>query len=189
MNKGEIRKQMKQELSQLSEAKREEMSKSIYNKLFSSSLWREADTIGITIAMPFEINTKPIIKKAWDEQKQVLVPKCIPSKRILDYYELTDFNQLETVYYNLQEPNVHKAKKNSADACSLLFVPGLAFNIEGYRIGFGGGYFDRLLASYKGGPTIALAYKLQIISNIPHSSFDMRVNHILTEDSNIMSCK
>ncbi|HLQ72437.1 MAG TPA: 5-formyltetrahydrofolate cyclo-ligase, partial [Bacillota bacterium] len=135
---------------------------------------------GITVSGGFEWDTYNIIEKAWQQGKAVCVPKCYPKEQKMIFYRFQSFGELEVVYYNLKEPKpieANKVKKNDLD---LIIVPGLLFDSSGYRIGFGGGYYDRFLTDYRG-QTVALTSSQLLIDSIPKESHDMAVSHIITE--------
>src|SRR5699024_2385639 len=94
---------------------------------------------------------------------------------------IKDESQVETGYANVMEPileNINKLNKNDID---LLIVPGIIFDKKGYRIGFGGGYYDRYLVDYVG-KTVSLAASFQLVENIPKDIFDIAVQCIITEE-------
>ena len=115
-----------------------------------SKKWAEAKTIGITLSMENEVNTYPIIEKAWKEGKRVVVPKCNKETRTMSFRQISNFDQLETVYMNLREPIPALTEEVNADEIDLQIVPGVAYTERGERIGYGGGYYDRYLVHYKG---------------------------------------
>ena len=155
IEKAELRKTMSESLKQLSNELYIKQSELIADFLYKDDLWNKAKTIGITISRPPEVDTYPIIRKAWEEGKRVVVPKCIPKERSLDFRALENFEQLESVYYGLLEPIESQTTKVDPKDIDLLFVPGLAYSSDGYRMGFGGGYYDRFLTDYKGSTLIA----------------------------------
>src|SRR5699024_12226715 len=79
-----------------------------YTTLFRS---KQSSVIGITISHGFEWNTKSIIEAAWQNGKKVCVPKCQPKERKMDFYLINNYDQLEVVYYNLQEPKLEETEK------------------------------------------------------------------------------
>lgn len=177
-NKREIREEMKRRLSSLSTIEHTRLSHEIAQNVFALKEWKQAETIGITIAVYPELETKFIIEQAWLEGKRVAVPKCMPRTKELDFRYITSFSELETVYFGLQEPVMtmeHAAKED----ISLLIVPGLAFTRKGYRLGFGGGYYDRFLSDYKG-KLLSLAFELQLMEYLPIESHDIPVSKIIT---------
>src|SRR5699024_7389164 len=110
--------------------------------------------------------------------------KCFPKEKRLVFYKFTSYDELEIVYYNLKEPRPLKTNEMDKDHIDLIIVPGLVYDQEGYRIGFGGGYYDRFLANYAN-ETVSLAGQIQMVTNVPSESFDIPVNHIITENGHI----
>ena len=178
--KKKVRNKIKASLEQLSDEKRVEYTNQISIQLFQLSEWKRAKVIGITIAIPPEVSTLHIIEQAWREGKKVVIPKCNPENKTMQFKEITSFEQLESVYSGLLEP-VEATLKANAEEIDLLIVPGLAFTKDGYRLGFGGGYYDRFLSSYKG-TTIALAYECQLIDKLPLELHDIPVQQVVTAD-------
>lgn len=157
-----------------------EQSASIAGRLFEQPDWTAAEVIGITISRPSEVDTYAIISQAWMEGKKVAVPKCIPENRKMDFRYITDFSQLESVYYGLKEPKEDMTGLALKDDIDLLIVPGVAFSTNGFRLGFGGGYYDRFLPGYNG-KTVSLAFSCQIVNNLPVEIHDIPVGRIITE--------
>ncbi|WP_234396914.1 5-formyltetrahydrofolate cyclo-ligase [Bacillus massiliglaciei] len=176
--KKKIRQEMKKALSDLPRKKHERQSLEVAEHLFSLNIWKQAKVIGITIAIHPEISTRPIIERAWKEGKEVAVPKCFPQHRSMEFKRIHSFAELEQVYSGLLEP-VDGTVKAEKDEIDLLIVPGLAFTVDGYRLGFGGGYYDRFLTGFNAS-TAALAFDLQLVDQLPLESHDIPVNHILT---------
>ncbi|MGE8078136.1 5-formyltetrahydrofolate cyclo-ligase [Peribacillus loiseleuriae] len=177
-NKRKIREEMKRRLSSLSILEHTQLSREIAQKVFELKEWKQAETIGITVAVHPEPETNFIIEQAWIEGKRVAVPKCIPSSKALDFRYIASFSELETVYYGLKEPVLTTELAPKGDL-SLLIVPGLAFTRKGYRLGFGGGYYDRFLTDYKGN-LFSLAFELQLMEHLPIEPHDIPVSKIIT---------
>jgi 5-formyltetrahydrofolate cyclo-ligase len=178
--KQKVRKMIKTSLEQLSEEKRVEYTQQISAQLFDLVEWKQAKVIGITIAIPPEIPTLHMVEQAWREGKEVVIPKCHPKNKTMQFKKITSFEQLESVYSGLLEP-VESTVEIAADRIDLLIVPGLAFTKEGYRLGFGGGYYDRFLSTYNGS-TIALAYEYQLVEELPVELHDIPVQQIVTNN-------
>lgn len=180
MDKKALRRLGKEILANLSNEEREAITEKLANQLFASKLWKEANTIGITVSAGFELDTTPIIEQGWNEGKTIAVPKCIPESRRLDFYGLETFEQLEDSFYNLREPNPQLTEIVDKQEIDLLIVPGLIYDNRGYRVGFGGGYYDRFLVDYPN-KTISVFYSKQLTEKTPHETFDIPVQHLLTE--------
>ncbi|UOR12309.1 5-formyltetrahydrofolate cyclo-ligase [Halobacillus amylolyticus] len=180
MEKKEWRIKGKDLLRSFSVLEKERIEEAIHNQLFQSELWSSAGVIAVTVSLPDEWSTKPIIERAWAEGKKLVVPKCDPKSKRLTFYSLTSYDQLESVYYGLQEPSPVTSEAISKEEIELLIVPGLIFDHKGYRIGFGGGFYDRFLTDFNG-ITVSLISEKQLTTKLPSETFDIPVQHIITE--------
>lgn len=176
-----IRKEMKESLALLTKPYYEHYSYKIANTLYKDEDWLKADVIGITISKEPEVDTYQIIRKAWEAGKKVVVPKCNPKKKTLSFRKIREFSQLESVFYGLLEPIIEQTMEVKPEDIDLLFVPGLAYTREGFRLGFGGGYYDRYLTNYEG-KTLSLAFHFQVIPQFPIEKHDIPVSKIITND-------
>ncbi|GGF07917.1 5-formyltetrahydrofolate cyclo-ligase [Halobacillus andaensis] len=181
MKKQLLREQGKLTLKSFSRKEKKEIEQQLYNQLFQSSFYKEAKTIGVTVSLKSEWNTNPIIEKAWEDNKNVVVPKCAPQTKSMTFYELTDYSQLETVYYGLKEPSPSQTSAVEKEAINLILVPGLLFDRRGFRIGYGGGFYDRYLKDFQG-HTVSLLSHRQLIEEIPYESFDQPVHQLILEN-------
>ncbi|MBO8156093.1 MAG: 5-formyltetrahydrofolate cyclo-ligase [Bacillaceae bacterium] len=180
-SKQEFRSKGKEILKRLSPDQRGNIIEQIHFHVFESDWWKHASTIGITISNEIELDTKPIIQQAWRENKTVTVPKCFPKEdNKMVFYKFSDYSILETVYSGLQEPDIRKTVAVEQCDIDLMFVPGLMFDKRGYRIGYGGGYYDRYLRGFQG-ITVSIATSHQIVERVPHDDYDIPVNHIISE--------
>lgn len=180
VNKQLLRKSMKEVLANMSKLEYEQYSFQIARQLGSLSLWQSAETIAVTVSRVPEVDTWALIKKGWEEGKAVVVPKCDPTDRSMKYYQLTSFCKLEIVYSGLYEPDPDRTNEIDPKTIDLLIVPGLAFDKRGYRLGFGGGYFDRFLESFQG-ETVSLLFSQQLLTEVPVEVYDLPVKQLITE--------
>ncbi|WP_203361752.1 5-formyltetrahydrofolate cyclo-ligase [Bacillus sp. REN10] len=180
MNKQLLRQQMKESLAKMTTLEYEQYSFQIAQQLFSLPLWQRAETIAVTVSRVPEVDTWSLITRGWEEGKKVVVPKCNPADRSMDYYQLTSFCELETVYSGLYEPDPLRTAYVEPKEIDVLLVPGLAFDQRGYRLGFGGGYFDRFLEHFQG-PTLALLFSQQLLAEVPREAYDLPVQQLITE--------
>jgi len=177
--KKEIRTRILKELQSLSKPVYEQLSYEIAQNLYNHPLFQNARHIGLTISKSPEVDTLQIIRTAWAEGKKVSVPKCLPSTKEMVFRQLDRFDQLETVYSGLYEPIESETALTEGDEMDLVLVPGVAYAANGYRIGFGGGYYDRYLLNYHGN-TISLAMDCQLEDSIPAEAHDIPVQHLIT---------
>ncbi|MBS4222432.1 5-formyltetrahydrofolate cyclo-ligase [Lederbergia citrea] len=187
MNKHSLRTEVKERLKSMDRMTYEHGSYLIANKLIHTEEWKNADVIGITVSHFPEVDTWQLIRKGWEQGKNMVIPKCIPAKKEMNFKRITAFNQLESVFYGLFEPMDSETKRIDKNDIDLLIVPGLAYSKEGFRIGFGGGYYDRFLKGYHGA-TLSLAFAVQLLDYIPVESHDLPVSKIITEKS-VINCQ
>lgn len=182
MDKKNLRKNIISKLNSLSKDEHALIESQIQKNLFSSDSWKKAKLVGTTISQDgIEWNTKNIIEQAWKEGKTVAIPKCIDSDRSMQFYEFQSYNELEVVYYDLKEPIPNVEREVNKNEIDLLIVPGIVFDSNGYRIGFGGGYYDRFLVDYHHMKT-SLASKIQLVPEIPREQHDIAVDFLVTEE-------
>jgi 5-formyltetrahydrofolate cyclo-ligase len=188
MDKSIQRKNVLDELNSMAPAEHQSKSQIIAERLMEDPAFSAAKTVGVTVSAFPEVDTHELIRKCWEAKKRVAVPKCWRKSRAMDFHVITDFDQLETVYMHLKEPKVEETQRIGPEEIDLLIVPGVVYTQSGYRIGFGGGYYDRYLAEYKG-TTRALAFDLQLADEIPIEPHDMPVDAIHTESRFIAAGK
>lgn len=181
MTKDRIRKMMKTKLKKISKPEYEQKSFQIARELFTLEAWKKAETIGITISNPPEVDTYFIIKQAWLEGKNIAVPRCKTEEKQLDFRFISSFDQLENIYIHLWEPKIEVTQTVTKEEIELLVVPGLAFTKDGYRVGFGGGYYDRYLVDFDN-QTISLAFAEQLVAEMPIDTYDKPVKQIVTDN-------
>jgi 5-formyltetrahydrofolate cyclo-ligase len=180
MDKKEIRSNMIEKLKQMSIEERENKSKIITGKLIETKVWKEASVIATTIPMDHEINTSFLIKAAWNEDKTIVVPKCIHKTKEMKFYKIMSFSDLEKGYFGIMEPIISRCEEVVKENIDLIIVPGVAYTKEGNRIGYGGGYFDRYLENYNKS-FLSLAFQCQIIDKLPCEQHDIHIPFIITE--------
>ena len=182
MSKNRLRSEYLHLLADYPKDKRSKNTYLITDSLVNHPIWNDSYIIAITLARYPEIDTGVIIERGRADGKLIAIPKCKPKTREMDFYLYEEGMQLETVYNGLLEPIPAKAKKIDPADIGLMIVPGLAFTPQGYRLGFGGGYYDRLLMSYSG-ETVSIAFSEQVTNHLPVEPFDVPVNWLLTERS------
>ncbi len=165
-----------------------EMSEEIKNSIFSMNEFKNASKILFYVSYNNEVNTHEMIKECLSSKKTVIVPKTYVEKKELILSELSEWNHLEIGAYNILEPKNEYIKEVSIESIDLFIIPGVAFDLNGNRIGHGKGYYDKLLRKKQNAPFIALAFEIQIVENIPAEIHDIKMDKIVTE-KRIINCK
>ena len=142
--------------------------------------FKKANSIHIYISKKYEPKTSKIIKFCWNKSKVVNVPCVIPGTETLFHSELNSFNDLSKGDFGVLEPSPKKRIASKTESFDLIIVPGIAFDINGGRIGYGKGFYDRFLVQTKAF-RLALAFDFQVIESIPTELHDVPMNGIITE--------
>lgn len=182
-NKTEIRKYIKEMKKNLTREEIRLRSNRIAKTLYEKPFYKQAEYIYLYVSYNQEVDTVEIIKHILDDKKRVAVPKIIDKN--MDFYEITSLDQLSEGAFGIQEPIGNKPVSEDPEWASsnLMIIPGLAFDKNGGRIGYGGGYYDRYLHKHpkRIGLKIALAYDFQVLEHIEIESFDEKIDGIITD--------
>ncbi|MBD7906822.1 5-formyltetrahydrofolate cyclo-ligase [Sporosarcina gallistercoris] len=181
MRKDLLRKDHLMKLKKMSTNEYIEKSDRIHKRLLGTAEFKEAETLAITVARSTEVETRKIIEACWAAGKNVVVPKCNTKDKTMVFRKITSYEQLETVYLDLQEPDPLTTEPVWKKDIDLVIVPGVVFTMDGYRIGYGGGYYDRYLEDFSG-TTLSLAFELQLADEVPIENHDLPVGKIITEE-------
>jgi len=186
-DKTEARKELLRKRDRIPPEVRKVKSRLIRERLLSLDEFKNASVIFLFASFRTEVDTAELIKASLSAGKHVVLPKVKKDTQELLLYEITDFGQLSPGYMNIPEPVVQDVQMSINDV-ELVIIPGAGFDISGSRIGFGGGYYDRLLAGLqKPVPVIAPAYEEQVVDSLPSEPHDIRVQMIVT-DSRLIRC-
>ena len=177
VSKKEIRKYVFAKRREITQEEADRRSLSIYEKVISLPEFQEASCVYAYVDYNKEASTREIIKKAWADGKRVAVPK-VTGPHEMKYYYLEDFSQLEPGYFQIPEP------ENCAEAAeedAFLIVPGVAFDENRHRAGYGQGFYDRYLAGHNAALDCAIAFEFQIVEEVPAEETDVFPDKVITE--------
>lgn len=177
--KKELRQTVLNQMKKLSGKEKEQADSWLIQHLLSSAAYQEARVIATYLSMPHEVATAGFIKQAQLDGKRVLVPKTYGQGRMIfvDY----DENCLQKSSFGLLEPTSDEAvEKTEID---LIHVPGVVFNSQGFRIGYGGGYYDRYLDDYEG-TSVSTIYQIQQADFMP-AQHDVAVKELIMYETNL----
>lgn len=184
MEKKELRQAILRLRDELSPEEREIYSCTIRKHVESLPVYREAQIISYFVSFKSEVDMIPLIRQGLAEGKRVLLPIADGESRKLIFSELRDFDtELSLSTYGILEPKKEFLRPVAYEDIELVLTPGVVFDRLGYRIGYGGGYYDRFLGSLSvKPPTVAIAFDLQVADGqLPREEFDMPVDQIITE--------
>lgn len=178
--KAELRKKILQEMKTLSQEQKQAMDRALTERFLNHPFYQEAKVIATYLSFPHEFQTQELIEQALKDGKKVLIPKTYPKGRM----EFVVYNpqQLVKTSFGLLEPQ-GDLEVVDASQIDLIHVPGLVFTKEGYRIGYGGGYYDRCLEHFPS-HTLSTIYPCQIQDFIPEKH-DVPVQEVLIDERNL----
>ena len=141
-----------------------------------------ARAVLLTLAFRSEWNTRPLVHAALAAAKTVVVPRVDRQTRMLDLHSIDDPDRdVVPGHLDILEP-LPSCPQVPPEAIEFVLVPGVAFDVDGRRLGYGGGYYDRLLPLLApGAPRVAGAFDIQIVERVPAAPHDVRVDAIVTE--------
>ena len=190
---GELKRNLRKNLLSRRIALQKEVVKfcsvSVFNVLVQSSYFKEAESILFYYPHKNEIDLIDVIKYALLQNKKVLLPQVGQVDNVLNLHEIKNMDEdVEEGPYGIVQPK-EKGLVFSPQDVDVFLIPGIAFDVFGVRLGYGYGYYDRLLQKVtKKICKIGVAYQWQIIGGVPREKYDVVMDFILTEEG-IMRCK
>ena len=178
--KHELRARFKRFRAECPPELKKSLDKRLFERFASLEEYRAADVLFAYISQPIECDTSAIIADALEKGKRVAVPKCHKTSNEMDFYFIKSYDDLSPGKYGLLEPVPERCEKAVDFSCGLCLVPGLSFDLQGYRLGFGKGYYDRFLSDF-GGTTVGICYSKCTMGELPRGTFDRAVDIVLTE--------
>jgi len=181
--KDSIRKSVQEARDSLTEKARQEKSLAISRKFLASGIYKHSESILAYYPFRSEIDTRIIISDALSLGKKIALPR-VDGKRLGLYYINDPLKDLTGGSYGIFEPDPKKCIPAHPAGLDVVIVPGVGFDRQLNRLGYGGGFYDRLLDHLSPRiPKIALAFDLQIMDNVPVSDTDLKVDILITESS------
>ena len=150
-------------------------SQMLAEKFLATEAYRNAKSLYGYLPYNQEVNTLPILEQAQRDGKRVAVPKVYGDT--MRFLWLDDLSKVEKGYAGIPEPIADEPEAD--DTTALVLMPGMAFDAEGHRIGYGGGFYDKFLAAERDHPTLALCYDFQMLEHLETEEFDIPVDLVL----------
>lgn len=153
---------------------------SIRRRLQGLYQYKNAKTLLTFVSTPIEVDTRAIITAALADGKRVAVPRCVDGTREMEFYLIRSLADLAPRTFGVLEPVPEQCVLLTDFSGSISIVPGLAFDLSGYRLGYGKGYYDRFLSGYTH-PKIGIVYSCCVAHHLIHGRFDVPVDLLVTE--------
>lgn len=175
MDKTELRRSIRAQKRAMTSEEIDRRSAALGVLFAQSEAYRNARTIYGYLPYNQEVRTVPMLEQALKDGKKVAVPKCYGDE--MKFIYLDDLTQVAPGYANIPEPIADEPVAH--DETALVLMPGLAFDKEGHRIGYGGGFYDKFLAAEPNHPTLALCYEFQMLPHLETEAHDIPVDYVL----------
>ena len=175
MEKKELRQRIRRLKRAMTQEQIQDASRKLGTMLLESPLYQQARTVYGYLPYNQEVRTVPMLEQALRDGKRVAVPKVYGDEMTFIYME--DLSLVADGYAGIPEPIADGPVAD--DPTALVLMPGLAFDRQGHRIGYGGGFYDKFLENEPEHPTLALCYVFQIVEDIPVEEHDKIVDCVL----------
>jgi len=188
--KKDLRESMLIKRDMLSPQERMRKSLMIKRRFFSTPEYKEAGVIAYYMSFRSEVETENMIRESLKLGKKVVLPVSRVKRKELQMVYVKNFDKdFKPGTYGILEPKNTKVKLDDLSQLDIVVLPGSVFDLSGYRLGYGGGYYDRFLQTL-GSETviIGLAYEFQVVNEVPREPHDIPVHQIVTENR-IICCR
>jgi len=186
-----LRKKMERLRGAMEEQESREKSEQACKHLLDHPLFaNQKDYSKLTLCtyMPFrsEIDITPVMEWCWVQGIKVLIPRANRLQRSLTLYWIESYADVETGAWGIREPKDNALVWDQKCSIDMILIPGLAFDLQGGRVGYGGGYYDRFVKACHRSTQVkpihmAAAFDLQIVDQVPMESHDLKIDSIITE--------
>ena len=178
-----LRAAYKEKRKLLSKEKKAVLDQKLCSAIISHECFKKADIL-LTFSPSFlEPDISPVAKEALRQNKKVAFPLCDVESHTMRFIFVSSLDELREGSYSIPEPPKDN-KEYLGERGSVCLVPALAFDIEGYRLGYGGGYYDRFLCGYNG-ISVGAVYSDFVCEALPRGSFDVKTDIIICEEGSI----
>ena len=168
--------------SAMAEAERLVKSDAISRVVTATNQFLESSIIAMYSPIREEVTTRNIFRSARRMEKTTAYPLVDKDRNMLRFFIVNDPDRLIPGTYGIREPDMHNASEIAAHELDFILIPAVVLDMDGFRIGYGGGYYDRLLSD----PSVqafstAIVYDFQVVERLPRHDHDMPVDCITTE--------
>jgi len=177
MDKKALRREIGAKKRALSAAEIESRSAILAEKLFSTVQYRDCKSLYAYLSFNQEVRTNPIIQRAWADGKRVAVPKVVGDEMVFIWIDSFEGLAPQGAFHILEPIEDGPV---ASDETALILMPGLAFDPQGHRVGYGGGYYDRFLEKEPDHPLVALCYDFQLYDRLEVEAHDVPVDLVIT---------
>jgi len=180
MDKKELRRELLALRNSISPQDRQFWDIAVNKAIIAHPWFQQAQTILAYYPIGSEPDIKPALEQALWQGKALHLPKCNPETREMSFHQVQSLEGLRPGAYGIPEPEESNCVPGKAQ-CALCLVPGIAFDENGFRLGYGGGYYDRFLARHDDLRTLGVCYEGLLRASLPRDALDIAVESVITE--------
>ncbi len=178
--KKKLRAEAREMRRSLSPERKSALDRKIRNKLINLFAVREVETVLCYVSTDIEVDTREFIEHLFKMGKRVAVPRCEGGNSEMNFYYIDSLESLSSGSFGVDEPDPSKCVMFADAVKSVCIVPAFMFDRQGYRLGYGKGYYDRYLSKYKGS-TIGICYGENLQDELHHGKYDRSVELVVTD--------
>ena len=178
--KAALRERYRAQRMALEPERKARLDQDVATHFFRLNQYRSCRTLLCYVSTSIEVDTLSIIDRALQQGKRVAVPRCVPGTREMEFYYIHSLDDLSPGTFGVMEPAPaaeHQLKETAGSVC---VVPGFCFDLAGYRLGYGKGYYDRFLNRYDG-TRVGICYSGNVRNRLRHGRYDCAVELLVTE--------
>lgn len=183
--KQDLRERSKERRKNMDAGEKQTLDRAVAENVRRLKEYRPAKTLLVYMSTPIEVDTVEIIKNAWADGKRVAVPRCIPDTRNMEFHYIENLECLSVGSFSVMEPDPSLPIVTDFSGC-LMIVPGMHFDMKGYRLGYGKGYYDRYMVRFTG-VSAGICYSNELKPFLYHGRYDRHVDVVVT-DKRIKTC-
>ena len=177
MDKKALRREIGEKKRALSAEQIAQASHRLSESLFATESYQKAQSIYGYLSYNQEVRTEEILRRAFMDGKRVAVPKVFGDE--MKFLWIESLSMIAPGYYNIPEPIADGPVAD--DELALILMPGLAFDPQGHRLGYGGGFYDRYLAEHHDHKLVALCYDFQLFDYLETEAHDIPVDLVIAD--------
>ncbi len=153
----------------------------IFRKIISLPEYRSCSLVLTYVSTAEEADTLCLIRQAFDDGKTVAVPRSIDKNGNMTFHEIHSFDDLKRGYFGISEPDPEKCSEMRSFDGEICIVPALSYDRQGYRLGYGKGFYDRFFAAHEDILKVGICYSGFMEISLPHGKFDIPADIVITE--------
>ncbi|XP_022128478.2 5-formyltetrahydrofolate cyclo-ligase isoform X2 [Pieris rapae] len=183
--KVELRKQVADAIAKMTTEEKDRQSKIVFNKIINHPYYKTANRVAIFMSTDQEINTAPIISHIKSRGGSAFVPQYAGGIMRMLKLEVGDEDAMPLTKHGIAQHSKDQKREDALDAgLDLIIAPGVAFSLEGGRVGHGGGYYDKYIANLRSNPNtapkvVAVAFNCQILDKVPMNDLDQKIDEVV----------